>query len=68
MDRNARVQLQAMSLGEVTYLTRGQIERTGEAMLNPLASDRAWAGWAATICAQSEDTKSTGQLAVRRSG
>jgi ribulose-5-phosphate 4-epimerase/fuculose-1-phosphate aldolase len=49
MDRNARLQLQAMSLGEVTYLTDGEIERTAEALLSPLASERAWAGWAARI-------------------
>jgi ribulose-5-phosphate 4-epimerase/fuculose-1-phosphate aldolase len=49
MERNARLQLQAMSLGAVTYLTDGEIERTGKAMLSPLASDRAWAGWTARI-------------------
>lgn len=46
MERNARLQIAAMALGEVTYLTDGEIERTGEMLCTPVASDRAWGCWA----------------------
>jgi ribulose-5-phosphate 4-epimerase/fuculose-1-phosphate aldolase len=39
---NAKLQLQAMPLGEVTYLSPGEIERTPEALVGPLAMERAW--------------------------
>lgn len=45
MEQNARLQLQSMSLGEVTYLSDGEIERTSEMLLTPIASDRAWTCW-----------------------
>lgn len=46
MEQNARLQTAAMALGEVTYLTDGEIERAGEMLRSPIASDRAWACWA----------------------
>jgi len=44
---NAKLQLQAMPLGEVTYLSPGEIERTPEALVGPLAMERAWDYYAA---------------------
>ncbi|GAA2880840.1 hypothetical protein GCM10010472_43600 [Pseudonocardia halophobica] len=46
MEQNAALQLQAMALGQVTYLTDGEIERAGEMLRSPVAIDRAWACWA----------------------
>ena len=39
---NARIQLQAMSLGAVRYLSPGEIRRTPETLIGPLAMERAW--------------------------
>jgi ribulose-5-phosphate 4-epimerase/fuculose-1-phosphate aldolase len=47
MEQNARLQMQAMALGEVRYLSPTEVERTGEWWFSPLAVDRAWGTWAA---------------------
>ena len=39
---NARLQMQAMSLGKVRYLSPGEIARTPETLIGPLAMERAW--------------------------
>lgn len=44
LEQNARAQLQALSLGEVTYLSAAEVERARATLLQPLSSDRAW-GW-----------------------
>jgi HCOMODA/2-hydroxy-3-carboxy-muconic semialdehyde decarboxylase len=44
---NARLQLQAMQLGEPQYLTPGEIEKCSAIQLSPLALDRAWEYWLA---------------------
>ena len=47
MEQNARLQMQAMALGEVRYLSAAEVERTGDWWGSPLAVDRAWGTWAA---------------------
>ncbi len=47
MEANARLQLQALALGPVRYLTDGEIERTGGWWSSALARERAWNTWAA---------------------
>jgi HCOMODA/2-hydroxy-3-carboxy-muconic semialdehyde decarboxylase len=47
MEVNARLQMQALGLGEVRYLTDGEIERTAGWWSSPLAIERAWNTWAA---------------------
>ncbi len=39
---NAKLQLQAMPLGEVKYLSPAEIELTPETLVGPLAKERAW--------------------------
>lgn len=39
---NAAIQLQAMQLGEVRYLSAGETELAPETLLGPLALERAW--------------------------
>lgn len=39
---NAKLQLQAMPLGEVKYLSPAEIELTPETLVGPLAMERAW--------------------------
>lgn len=39
---NAELQLQAMPLGDVKYLSREEIELTPETLVGPLAMERAW--------------------------
>ena len=39
---NAKLQLQAMSLGEVKYLSAEEIELTPQTLIGPLAMERAW--------------------------
>jgi ribulose-5-phosphate 4-epimerase/fuculose-1-phosphate aldolase len=43
---NARLQTEAMRLGDVTFLTEGEIAKTAEMSASPLASDRIWEYWA----------------------
>jgi len=45
MEQNARLQAQAASLGDIQYLTAGEIERASAMLLRSLASDRAWETW-----------------------
>jgi ribulose-5-phosphate 4-epimerase/fuculose-1-phosphate aldolase len=42
---NARLQTQAMRLGDVTFLSEGEIVQTAEMSGSPLASDRIWEYW-----------------------
>ena len=44
-EQNARLQIQATALGQIRYLSDGEIQRTGEMLLGSLASDRAWDTW-----------------------
>lgn len=50
------LQTAAMAMGEVTYLTDGEIERTGTMLRNPVASDRTWACWANRARLQRDQT------------
>ena len=43
---NARLQTEAMRLGNVTFLTEGEIVATAEMSASPLAADRLWEYWA----------------------
>jgi len=43
---NARLQTEAMRLGDVTFLTEGEIVKTAEMSSTPLAADRVWEYWA----------------------
>lgn len=43
---NAKIQKQAMQLGEVTYLTEGEAAKTAEMQVSPLSLDRVWEYWA----------------------
>jgi ribulose-5-phosphate 4-epimerase/fuculose-1-phosphate aldolase len=45
MEHNARLQLQAMSLGEVSYLSAGEVEQASQMLLEPLVMERAWHAW-----------------------
>jgi ribulose-5-phosphate 4-epimerase/fuculose-1-phosphate aldolase len=42
LEQNARLQLQAMTLGEVRYLSPAEVQQTSEMLLGSLASDRSW--------------------------
>jgi HCOMODA/2-hydroxy-3-carboxy-muconic semialdehyde decarboxylase len=44
---NARLQIEAMRLGEPKYLTDGEIEAMTKRQQTPVASDRAWEYWRA---------------------
>jgi hypothetical protein len=43
---NAHLQTEAMRLGDVTFLSEGEIVKTAEMSASPLASDRIWEYWA----------------------
>jgi ribulose-5-phosphate 4-epimerase/fuculose-1-phosphate aldolase len=43
---NARLQTEAMRLGNVTFLSEGEIGKTAEMSGSPLAADRIWEYWA----------------------
>lgn len=43
---NARLQTAAMQMGDVEYLTGGEMEATKKTELSPLSLDRAWEYWA----------------------
>ena len=45
MEQNARVQLQAMALGDVRYLSTEEAEFMSQMLVNPLSTDRAWQAW-----------------------
>ncbi len=45
MEQNARLQLQAAALGPVRYLSPAEIDRAGQMLLSPLASERFWSCW-----------------------
>lgn len=42
---NARLQTEAMRLGDVTFLTEGEMTATAEMSASPLAMDRIWEYW-----------------------
>jgi ribulose-5-phosphate 4-epimerase/fuculose-1-phosphate aldolase len=45
---NAEVVIKAMSMGRgVTYLSRGEVDRSGELHTQPLSQERAWEDWCA---------------------
>ena len=39
---NATIQLQAMALGEIRFLSPGEVALTPETLIGPLAMERAW--------------------------
>ena len=43
---NARLQSRAMQMGEVKFLSPGEVQATRETVLAPLTMDRAWEHWA----------------------
>ena len=45
MAENARLQMQAMALGEVEYLSEGEIAAMGGYQLDPRGFERAWHAW-----------------------
>ncbi|HLH24683.1 MAG TPA: class II aldolase/adducin family protein [Chloroflexota bacterium] len=45
MAENARLQMQAMALGDVQYLSPGEIARMGGYQLDPRGFERAWHAW-----------------------
>ncbi len=45
MERNARLQMQAQTLGQVRYLSPAEVELAGETLLSPLATERVWTYW-----------------------
>ncbi len=45
LEHNARLQMQAMTMGDVRYLSSGEVERAGRMLLDPLVSTRAWHAW-----------------------
>ena len=45
MAENARLQVQAMALGEVEYLHPGEIEQMGGYQVDPRGFERAWHAW-----------------------
>ena len=49
LEVNARLQLQAMQLGEVHFLSSAEIERTSAMLTGSLAGARAWGTWAARV-------------------
>jgi HCOMODA/2-hydroxy-3-carboxy-muconic semialdehyde decarboxylase len=42
---NARIQLEAIRLGSVNYLTPEEVENCTRRQLSPLSIDRAWDYW-----------------------
>lgn len=49
LEHNARLQMQAMTLGDVRYLSDKEVERAGRMLLDPLVSTRAWHAWSQRI-------------------
>jgi HCOMODA/2-hydroxy-3-carboxy-muconic semialdehyde decarboxylase len=45
MELNARLQMQAASLGPVRYLSEGEVRLARTMLLGPLATERAWTFW-----------------------
>lgn len=45
LERNAMLVLQARQLGEVRYLSAGEIERASATILSEMSRDRAWEFW-----------------------
>jgi len=43
LEHNARAQLLALALGEVIYLSEGEVAKARATLLEPLSSERAWA-------------------------
>lgn len=46
---NARLQIEAMRLGEPKFLTQGEIDAMTKRQQTPIASDRAWEYWRARV-------------------
>jgi HCOMODA/2-hydroxy-3-carboxy-muconic semialdehyde decarboxylase len=49
LDRNARIQLQALSLGEAHCLSEGESARTAETQLGDFVLERVWTYWTARV-------------------
>jgi ribulose-5-phosphate 4-epimerase/fuculose-1-phosphate aldolase len=45
LEQNARLQAQAMALGDVRYLSAGETDRMAAMLADPLGSERAWHVW-----------------------
>ena len=44
---NAALLLESLRLGPVTYLSPGEVEKTGEMTAMPLLAERTWEYWSA---------------------
>jgi len=55
MKVNAKLQAEAMRLGEVKFLTPGEVEKTMERMGGPTPKGRIWANWALRCGAHGHD-------------
>jgi HCOMODA/2-hydroxy-3-carboxy-muconic semialdehyde decarboxylase len=49
LERNARLLLQALALGEVRYLSEGEVERAGASAGGSLGLERAWTTWSRRV-------------------
>jgi HCOMODA/2-hydroxy-3-carboxy-muconic semialdehyde decarboxylase len=49
LQKNAELVLQALPLGEVQYLTPGEIAEAGTMLSEALSQDRAWESWSARV-------------------
>ena len=49
MEQNARMLSQALALGQVRYLSAGEVERASTTLLAAVPSSRAWETWASRI-------------------
>ena len=43
---NAHLLTESLRLGEVTYMSPGEVELMGQSQVRPFSSDRAWEYWA----------------------
>jgi ribulose-5-phosphate 4-epimerase/fuculose-1-phosphate aldolase len=43
---NAKLLSESLGMGEVTYLSPGEVELMGQTQVRPLSGDRAWEYWA----------------------
>ena len=42
---NAQLLMQSLSLGEVTYMSPGEVELMAETQIQPTGADRIWEYW-----------------------
>jgi HCOMODA/2-hydroxy-3-carboxy-muconic semialdehyde decarboxylase len=49
LEQNARLLLQALALGEVRYLSVGEVEQAGDSSGTSLGTERAWGAWSRRV-------------------